>query len=192
MAASLLGARGIGAFAKHQVTWRRETAEGRGAMALLEKEVEAWKPHVARERPGFDLTTIADRPTVPEDLVQDAVALAEELEEVRVAADGATPPWATGAATTIRGLAADAERETDQAAAADAIHNEQLTDVRAKKAAFDAELSLFRNTLRAVLGRSHPDFQKLRANKAAAPDPEDDPSAPAPSDPVTPEPTPPS
>lgn len=175
---------------KHEATWRREMAEGRGAMALLQKEIDAWKPHVARERPGFDLTTIGDRPTVPEDLVQDAIALAEELDEVR-AADGSTPAWATAAAVSIRAKADDAERETDEAAAADSAHNEQLATVRATKAVFEAELSKFRETLRVVLGRNHPDFQKLRAKRAATPDVEDDPNAPPPSGPVTPAPIPP-
>lgn len=174
---------------KHEVTWRREMAEGRGAMKALQTEIDAWKPHVGRERPGFDLTTIGDRPTVPEDLVQDAIALAEELDAVH-AADGSAAPWATTAAARIRETAALAERETDEASAADSAHSEQLARVRAAKAELDAELSNLRDTLRAVLGRNHPDFQKLRARKAATPDVEDDPSAPPPSDPVTPVPPP--
>lgn len=174
---------------KHEANWRREMAEGRGAMKALQTEIDAWKPHVGRERAGFDLTTIGDRPTVPEDLVQDAIALAEELDEVR-AADGSAPAWATAAAVRIREKAALAERETDEAAAADSAHNEQLARVRAAKAELDAELSKLRDTLRVVLGRSHPDFQKLRAKKASASDVEDDPSAPPPSDPVIPEPPP--
>src|SRR5690606_16454371 len=96
---------------KHEAAWRREMAEGHGAMGALQKEMNAWKPHVARERPGFDLTTIGDRPTVPEDLVQDAIAMAEELEAVRDA-EGNTPEWAIAAAASIREKAVAAERET--------------------------------------------------------------------------------
>src|SRR5690606_38611101 len=46
-------------------------------------------------------------------------------------------------------------------------------------------------TLRSVLGRSHPDFQKLRVEKASKPDDDDDPNGPQPSPPVTPAPEPP-
>lgn len=175
---------------KHEAAWRREMAEGHGAMSALQKEMNAWKPHVARERPGFDLTTIGDRPTVPEDLVQDAIAMAEELEAVRDA-EGNTPEWAIAAAASIREKAVAAERETDEAAAADATYKEQLAKVRDAKAELDAELSRFRETLRVVLGRSHPDFQKLRVRRAAVVDVDDDPNAPPPSEPVTPAPAPP-
>lgn len=168
---------------RYEVTWRKEMAEGKGSMGTLAKEVEAWKPLVAANLRGYDLTTIGDRPTVPEDLIHDALDLADAIANIRDAA-GATPSWIAGAASSLRGKAADAERETDEAATADARHNELLAGVRSKKVSFDAKLSLFRNTLRAVLGQSHPDFQKLRAEKASASDVEDDVSAPPVSPPV--------
>ncbi len=163
---------------RYESTWRREMAEGRGAMAELARELGAWKPHLAREKPEVDLSSIGDRPTVPEDLVEDARGLAESLENVRDP-EGNTPGWATKGAAKLRELASRAEKETDEAAAADAQHNELLARVRAAKAPFDAELSRFRSTLEAVLGRAHPDFQKLRADKAGAADVEDDPAGPS-------------
>jgi hypothetical protein len=164
---------------KYEATWRLELAEGKGAMTELKRVIDMWKPHLARERPGFDLQSIGDRPAVPEDLVQDGMAVAEELEVI-VDPEGNTPAWATAAGTDTRAKATKAELETDEAAAADAIHNAQLAAVREKKAVLEAELSRLRDTLRAVLGRSHPDFQKLRADKAGTPDVEDDPNAPQP------------
>jgi hypothetical protein len=175
------------ASAKHEATWRRELAEGKGAMAILLKEIDSWKPHLVRERPGFDLTTIGDRATVPEDLIQDAIAAADELEAIR-GTDGTAPAWAIAGAAGLRQKAEIAERESDEAALADSAHNTQLADVREKKVSFDAELSLLRNTLRAQIGRNHPDFQKLRAEKAGALDAEDDPSDPIPAPPVPPAP----
>lgn len=169
---------------RYEATWRREMAEGKGAMAALLVAINEWKPHVARERPGFDVTTIGDRPTVPEDLTGDGIALADELAAV-------SQPWAADAAAGLRVLATDAERETDEAAAADATHNEQLERVRTTKADLEAELSRFRDTLRAALGSSHPDYQKMRAEKATTVDADDDPAAPQPSPPVTPAPVPP-
>jgi hypothetical protein len=178
------------AAARNEAEWRHELQQGRDGMSDLQRTMESWKPHIARERPGFDLTTIGDRPTVPEDLFQDAHALADELDAVR-AADGTTPPWASAAAVLLRNMADIAEREADEAARANATHSERLATVRANKAAFDTELSLLRDTLRATIGRTHPDFQKLRAEKASALDEEDDPTAPQPSGPVTPSETPP-
>lgn len=170
--------------ARYEATWRKEMAEGKGAMGALSSAMNEWKPHVARERPGFDVTTIGDRPTVPEDLIEDGVALADQLDLV-------AQPWATDGAASVRVKATDAERETDEAAAADATHNEQLAAVRDAKVEFDAELARFRSTLRAALGSSHPDYQKLRADRAATADADDDPAAPQPSPSVTPAPVPP-
>lgn len=119
---------------KYESTWRREMAEGKGAMAALLRAINEWKPHVARERPGFDITTIGDRPTVPEDLISDGIALADELATV-------PQPWAADSSAGLRTLATDAERETDEAAAADATHNEQLERVRTTKIEFEAELT---------------------------------------------------
>lgn len=170
--------------AKFEATWKREMAEGKGAMAALLRAINEWKPHVARERPGFDVTTIGDRPTVPEDLVEDGVALADELDAVG-------KQWATDAAAGLRALSDSAEKETDEAAGADATYKEQLQRVRTTKIALDSYLSGFRDTLRAVVGTSHPDYQKLRAEKATTKDVDDDPGAPQPSPPVAPAPTPP-
>ncbi|AKF09340.1 hypothetical protein [Sandaracinus amylolyticus] len=174
----------------YKARWRVEMDEGRGSMLALKKEIDVWKPHVARERPGFDLAGIGDKPTVPEDLIEDAQALADELREVR-GADGATVAWAAAAATSITEKASRAENETDEAAAADARYSSLLSQVREAQAVFDAELSRFRATLRSLLGSSHPDFQKLRVSRASSRDGDDDPTGPAPSDPVTPAPTPP-
>lgn len=170
---------------RYEATWKRDMQEGRGAMAALLGLINEWKPHVVRERPGFDVTTIADRPTVPEDLIEDGVKLAEQLEAV-------PQPWAADAAAGLRAKATDAERETDEAAAADATYKEQLTLIRATKVEFEAELSRFRDSLKAALGTtSHPDYQKLRDDRAGVRDEDDDPNGPQPSPPVEPAPAPP-
>lgn len=175
----------------YNARWRVEMQQGRGSVAALAKELELWKPHVARERPGFDLSRIADRPAVPEDLIEDALALADELREIR-GSDGEVAPWAATAAASILEKAAVAERETDEAAAADAEYSSLLRTTREAHAVFDAELGRFRSTLRAALGSSHPDYQKLRDRRAGTRDVDDDPNGPPPSDPVDPAPAPPS
>ena len=174
----------------YEAKWRVEMAEGRGAMAELKRELDVWKPHVARERPGFDLTSIADRPTVPEDLIEDALALADELDAVRDER-GRTVAWAAGGAKGIRAKADTAEKETDEAAAADAKYSTLLAEVRNTAAVFQAELGRFRETLRGVLGSTHPDVVKLRTTRAGTTDVDDDPTAPQPADPAAPAPEPP-
>lgn len=169
----------------YRARWRIEMDEGRGSMTALKKLLDIWKPHVARERPGFDLRDIGDNPLVPEDLVEDALALADELLEVKDAS-GAPVPWAQAAAATITAQAQTTERETDEAAAADSKYSDLQSRVRAANALFGDELGRFRATLRSVLGSSHPDVQKLRVNRASARDEDDDPSVPGPADPVTP------
>lgn len=169
----------------YRADWKREMSEGRGSMLELKKELDRWKPHIARERPSFDLREIGDQPAVPEDLIEDCHAAADELDEVK-SADGTQAPWAAAAAASIRGKADVAERETDEAAAADSKYSQLLTSTRERQAVFAAELSRFRATLRSVLGSSHPDVQKLRANRASSIDEDDDPTGPRPADPVTP------
>lgn len=171
----------------YRPVWRKEMDEGRGAMSALYASINGWKPHLARELPGFDITTIGDKPTVPEDLVEDGFRLAEAFLQIKDA-NGENPEWAARASAELAGLSEAAERETDEAAEADANYARLLADVRAKGAAFESELTLFRRTLRTVIGRSHPDYQKLRAEKASAKDDDDDAAAPPPAPPVTPAP----
>ncbi|UJR78521.1 hypothetical protein [Sandaracinus amylolyticus] len=174
----------------YRAAWKREMEEGRGSMLALKKELDRWKPHIARERPTFDLREIGDQPNVPEDLIEDSLAAADELDLIRLP-DGAPTPWAAAAAASIRALADATERETDEAATADSTYSQLLKATREAQVVFEAELSRFRATLRAVLGSSHPDVQKLRANRATSSDEDDDPTGPQPADPVTPAPEPP-
>jgi hypothetical protein len=95
--------------------------------------------------------------------------------------DGSPFPWAAGAVTALRAAAADADREANEAAAADARYRELQATARTTGDAFDLELQRFRRSLAVVLGRNHPDFQKLRGNRAWAPDADDEEPEPAPS-----------
>lgn len=175
---------------RYRASWRIEMDEGKGAMKALESAIKAWLPHIARELPGIDISTLADRPTVPEDLIEDGIRASEALGEIK-AADGSVPAWASAGSAEVLAKSQAAEKETDEAADADAKLSDLLATVRKNGAALQADLTLFRQTLRAVLGRSHPDFQKLRAEKATAKDEDDDPNAPQPAPPVTPAPHPP-
>lgn len=162
-----------GAVQVFNTRWKREMAEGRGAMATLLGEINQWKPHVARSQPTFELSTIGDRPDVPEDLIEDGERLADALELIR-GADGTVSAEIAAGVTALRAKADAAERETGEAADADATWAGLLATLRAQASTFEAELSRFRQTLKGALGRAHPDFQKLRTEKVLAADEDDE------------------
>ncbi|MBN1612753.1 MAG: hypothetical protein JW940_39390 [Polyangiaceae bacterium] len=173
---------------KYAADWRKEMGEGKDAIAGLIGELRAWLPLVARDVPGFDASTYADKPTVPDDALEDAERFAEVIEEHRDAT-GLGLPYAQQALGRLVPLTASADKESQEAEAADVTYQRLLREVREAGARLDQELVLFRRTLAAVVGRNDKDFQKLRAAKAQQPDEDDDagaPAAPAPVEPAPP------
>jgi hypothetical protein len=75
---------------------------------------------------------------------------------------------------------AKANKEWPEAEAADRKYQALLQAVRLSGDEFEAELIALRRTLAAHAGRSEKDYRKLRTEKAATEDPEDDPNAPKP------------
>ena len=71
-------------------------------------------------------------------------------------------------------------KERSEAEAADRAYQEVLAEARSAYAAFNVVLQAFRKSLGAVFGRNDKDFQKLRVQRAAQRDEEDDPDAPVP------------
>jgi len=164
---------------RYTATWRREMAEGKTACAALLGSINEWKPHLGRENPSFNLSDIGDRPTVPEDLIEDAERLRDAIGQVR-RADGTTPDWVAGALTTLSAQIEAADKETGEAAMADSEFNRLSREMNHAATELDGELQRFRRTLGAALGRNHPDFQKLRAERASAPDSDDEGGPPPP------------
>lgn len=163
---------------RYKATWKREMEEGRGSLAALLAEINRWKPLVRQHNPSMDLSLIGDKPDVPEDLLEDAAILADAVDAIR-GPDGTVPDWTAGARAVLLAKIATADRETDEAAAADDRWTRLQRAVQEAGAKLDAVLPNFRESVRMELKRSHRDFQKLRADRASEPD-EDDETPPTP------------
>lgn len=72
------------------------------------------------------------------------------------------------------------KKERSEAEAADSEYQQILAEARESYVAFNVVLRALRKSLGAVLGRNDRDFQKLRIQRAAQRDEDDDPSAPVP------------
>ena len=166
------------ASAKYQNTWRREMKEGKGAVAVLVAQIQSWLPMLMRDIPQFDASDFADKPDVPDDIIEDADRLLEVLDEA-TDASGNPLTYAATAIAAIQAALAPANKEWAEAEASDSSYQQLLSAVRSTGAVFDLELQTFRRSLSHVAGRSDKDFQKLRAERASQKDDEDDPNAPA-------------
>jgi hypothetical protein len=169
----------------YQNTWRREMAEGKGAVAALVKAIRSWLPFLARDVPKFDPSTFGDQPNVPDDVLEDAERLAVAFEEERDAGGNALP-YKVAALAALTPLIATADKEWTEAEAADTRYQQMLKEVRATGAVLDLELQAFRRSLGSAIGRDDKDFQKLRVERASQKDEEDDAAAPPPPAPVEP------
>jgi hypothetical protein len=171
---------------RYEATWKKESSEGKGAIGKLVSVIRSWLPLLVRDVPGFDPSTYADNPSVPDDVLADADRLEGFVEEYRTPAGEPLPYAETiDAALDVEGAA----REWQEAEAADSQYQKLLANVRSAGADFDAELQLFRRSLLALFGKSDKDFQKLRVARASVTDEEDDsaaPPAPAPLEPAPP------
>jgi hypothetical protein len=169
--------------AKYEATWRREMKEGRGAIAALLKTVRAWTPLVVRDVKGVDASGFGDQPDVPDDVLSDAERLLSVISEA-----GSSLAFYEPANAALDRAYQAAVKEWHEAETADSKYQLLLKEVRETGGAFDGELQLFRRTFGSIVGRSDKDFQKLRAERAAVADEEDDASAPPAAPPVTPAP----
>lgn len=173
--------------AKYINTWRREMIEGKGAVAKLLADMRGWLPLLTRDIPQFDPSSFADKPDVPDDILEDANRLLDTLDSA-TDADGKSLDYAANAINLLNASLTAANKEWAEAESADSHYQKLLANVRASAAVFDLELQTFRRSLSHVAGRNDKDFQKLRAERASTSDDDDDPNAPPPPAPVTPTP----
>jgi hypothetical protein len=154
-----------------------EFQEGQAAKAVLLGKLRAWVPVVARSVPGLDEAAFGAHPDVADDLMADAERLLDLVHDQK--AGGAALPFGADLAADLEPALAAAHKEWSEAVAADVAYQSLLKAQRETLAAFDAEIQPFRRTLAGALGRSHKDYQKLRAEKAHMAEEDDEPTAPA-------------
>ena len=162
---------------KYQSTWKRDMAEGRGAIAALLKQLHAWVPLLVRDVPGFDGSIYGDHPQVPDDVLEDGERLLAVLEEARTATSEPLP-YRQQALDALTPLVQAAAKEWTEAETADREYQTMLTNLRTQADGLQRNLVALRRSLLAESGRNDKDYQKLRAEKAALPDEDDDPAAP--------------
>ncbi|MBI4952039.1 MAG: hypothetical protein HY908_08395 [Myxococcales bacterium] len=174
---------------RYEAPWRREIAEGKSAAAALHKQMRSWLPALLRDVPGFLAGDFGDQPEVPDDLIADGERLVDVIEAATTRG-GEALPYRDIAVAALDPLVATAQKEWQEAEAADRHYQSLGAATRATAADFQTELVLFRRTLMSVAGRSDRDYQKLRAEKAITADEDDDPNAPPVPEPVAPGPPP--
>lgn len=149
--------------AKYENSWRREMREGKGAVAKLVAQIRSWLPLVSRDVPQFDASTFADKPDVPDDILEDANRLLEVFDEA-TDAQGQPLGYAQTATTALTDALAAANKEWSEAEAADSKYQKLLADVRAAGAVFDLELQTFRRSLSSPPRRCQPLCPRCRPN----------------------------
>lgn len=164
---------------KYEANWKKELAEGKGAIAVLLKQIQSWLPLIKRDVLGFNAAEYGDRPQVPDDVIEDGERLASLVEEWRDA-KGNPLAYQKEAVAALGAALQAAAKEWGEAEAADKEYQSLAAQVRDFSAAFQKELVPLRRTLMALVGRGDKDFQKLRADRAGQPDEDDDPNVPVP------------
>jgi hypothetical protein len=169
--------------AKFQANWKKEMAEGRGAIAALVKVMQAWLPLIKRDIPGFDSGIYGDKPDVPDDVIEDGERLTSVIDQFR---DNSGNPleYQKGALDALGPAVQAAVKEWGEAEAADAQYQQMLAAVRAMADPLQQDLVALRRSLLATVGRNDKDYQKLRAERAGLADEDDDPNGPKPPKPV--------
>jgi hypothetical protein len=162
---------------KYEASYKKEMAEGRGAVAALLKQVRTWVPLAKRDIPGFDATSFGDQSDVPDDVIEDGERLASTIQDYRDS-KGNPLPYQKAALDGLTPALQSAAKEWAEAEAADSEYQKLLASVRQLASELQKELVALRRSLMAVVGRNDKDFQKLRVEHGGLPDDDDDANVP--------------
>jgi hypothetical protein len=156
--------------------WKLEAQERQEAVDALAVSLQCWAPLVIRDVKSFDRSAFLQT-SVPDDVIHDAEYLVALVLE-HATKNAAPLLYQDALIIELNGKLDAAGKEHSEAEAADKDYQQCLADVRDKAQAFQTELTTFRRTLAALLGRSDKDYQKLRMERASRRDEDDDPAAP--------------
>lgn len=138
----------------------------------LRRKLSGWTPLVAGDLPGFDRSEFAADETVADDLFQRVERLLKIVE--RQATDGVTLPYAENLATDLGEALAAAKEDAKVVGTSSSEEADLRAAARDAADRFHDDLISFRRTLRAHVGRSHPEYQKLRVARVRSTDADDD------------------
>lgn len=141
------------------------TAGRNTAVAHLRRKLRGWVAILVNDIPGFDPSMYGDKPDVPEDMINDAKSIFTALAE-HESAGGEAPFYKDTLIEDLQAAIDAARQEHTHAAGAHAGLAELRIAVREAASKLQADLVAFRRTLLAHVGRSHPDYQKLRVSQS--------------------------
>jgi hypothetical protein len=154
-----------------------ERAEAQGAVGELLYKLRIWAPQVARDIDHVVASEFGDNPAVADEVINDAKVLMEHVTER--ANEGKEPlPYAEALLEDLGAALARAQAECEQAEAAQADFRAMRIEARELGIALERDLVAFRRVLRTVIGTAHPDYQKLRRERARSTDADDGTDAP--------------
>lgn len=138
----------------------------------LQRKLSGWTPLLVDDLPGFDRGEFASDDSVPDDLFQRVERLIKIVEQH--ATTESAFAYAEQMVADLR--AALDSAKADSRAVGDSTSREADMRATARSAAdrFHRDLIAFRRTLRAHVGRSHPEYQKLRVVRVRTTDGDDD------------------
>jgi hypothetical protein len=145
------------------------TSEAHTSVNHLMTRARAWFGPLQRDLPGIELRPAS---TVPDDVLAAVEHVLDHIEP-RIA-DG-TLPYGEALMADLGGALEAARAEWKAAQAAMAQAQAERAELRIAANRFVDELIALRKTLRATLGSSHRDYQKLRTARASVPDADDTP-----------------
>ena len=139
----------------------KETAGAEAAAKVLRQTVQAWAAPLLRDLPGLDLGVFLAPNAVPDDLIETAGRLLTSLA-ARQQSDTAPPAYFERLVAEVQAARDAAITARNDAQDLLAQIQEHKAEVRRLAAEVQSGLVRLRQTLRAVLGTSHRDYQKLR------------------------------
>ena len=114
---------------RYRADWKREMDEGRGAIADLVKGIRSWQPLVQRDVPGFDSSDFADKPDVPDDVIEDGGRIIDTVIDFQEKT-GKPLTYAEDLIDNLEILLKAAVKEWPEAEAADKKYQDLLGAVR--------------------------------------------------------------
>lgn len=151
----------------------REHREGKTSIAALGKKTRVWAVVVAVDIGPFRASVLGKKPDVPDAVIADAEILLKTARGHK-GADGKKLPYLESLEEDLGAVLAEAKKEWDEAEAAASDYNALRRKAHDAAYRFERHLIAYRRALKAVIGRAHPDYQKLRAKRAPSPDRDDD------------------
>jgi hypothetical protein len=144
---------------------------------LLRKE-RVWALQIAMDVPGVYASDYGDNPHVPDEVINDADSLIE-IGTKHLTVDGEPLPYAEALAADLGGAVEIARKEWMEAEQAQDGYTQARNECREVAVKLEKGLIAYRRALAEVIGRAHPDFQKLRVERARTRDVDDDEGAAA-------------